>query len=58
MEPLVHNAGIDGYGPCAETGTALLEKERAVYGGTKGYVVTVSRTLAAEPDGAPVRDQG
>ncbi|MBI0376678.1 SDR family NAD(P)-dependent oxidoreductase [Streptomyces albiflaviniger] len=30
---------------------------RAVYGGTKGYVVTFSRTLAAELDGAPVRVQ-
>ncbi|MGW3989649.1 SDR family NAD(P)-dependent oxidoreductase [Streptomyces sp. NPDC004830] len=30
---------------------------RAVYGGTKGYVVTFSRTLAAELGGAPVRVQ-
>ncbi|MER5659778.1 SDR family NAD(P)-dependent oxidoreductase [Streptomyces mirabilis] len=104
VELLVNNAGINGYGPFAETDTALLEKVmavnvvaltrlaraavpgmlargrgavvnvastlafagslppdplpvRAVYGGTKGYVVTFSRTLAAELDGAPVRVQ-
>ncbi|MEW2288567.1 SDR family oxidoreductase [Streptomyces sp. NPDC047841] len=101
---LVNNAGINGYGPFAETDAALLEKVtavnvvaltrlaraavpgmlargrgavvnvastlafagslppgplpvRAVYAGTKGYVVTFSRTLAAELDGAPVRVQ-
>lgn len=101
---LVNNAGINGYGPFAETDAALLEKVmavnvvaltrlaraavpgmlargrgavvnvastlafagslppgplpvRAVYAGTKGYVVTFSRTLAAELEGAPVRVQ-
>lgn len=104
VELLVNNAGINGYGPFAETDTALLERVmavnvvaltrlaraavpgmlargrgavvsvastlafagslppdplpvRAVYGGTKGYVVTFSRTLAAELDGTPVRVQ-
>ncbi|MGP2440378.1 SDR family NAD(P)-dependent oxidoreductase [Streptomyces sp. JW3] len=31
--------------------------ERAVYGGTKGYVVTFTRTLAAELAGTPLRVQ-
>ncbi|WP_320779614.1 SDR family NAD(P)-dependent oxidoreductase [Streptomyces sp. CRN 30] len=31
--------------------------ERAVYGGTKGYVVTFTRTLAAELAGSPLRVQ-
>ncbi|MFC8373701.1 SDR family NAD(P)-dependent oxidoreductase [Streptomyces sp. NPDC057239] len=31
--------------------------ERAVYGGTKGYVVTFTRTLAAELAGTPLRIQ-
>ncbi|MGV9255669.1 SDR family NAD(P)-dependent oxidoreductase [Streptomyces sp. NPDC003697] len=31
--------------------------QRAVYGGTKGYMVTFSRTLAAELEGTPVRVQ-
>lgn len=31
--------------------------ERAVYGGTKGYVVTFTRTLAAELSGSPLRVQ-
>ncbi|MFG3151659.1 SDR family NAD(P)-dependent oxidoreductase [Streptomyces sp. NPDC048219] len=31
--------------------------ERAVYGGTKGYVVTFTRTLAAELAGSPLRIQ-
>ncbi|MEU6388123.1 SDR family oxidoreductase [Streptomyces sp. NPDC046939] len=101
---VVNNAGINGYGPFAETDPALLEKviavnvvavtriaraavpgmlargrgtvvnvastlafagslppdplpTRAVYGGTKGYVVTFSRTLAAELTPSPVRVQ-
>ncbi|CAL9392210.1 SDR family NAD(P)-dependent oxidoreductase [Streptomyces sp. enrichment culture] len=104
VEVLVNNAGINGYGPFAETDAGLLEKViavnavaptrlaraavpgmlargrgavvnvastlafagslppdplpvRAVYAGTKGYVVTFSRTLAAELDGAAVRVQ-
>ncbi|MFI0240589.1 SDR family NAD(P)-dependent oxidoreductase [Streptomyces sp. NPDC016845] len=104
IDVLVNNAGINGYGPFAETDPALLEKvlavnvvavtrlaraavpgmlargrgtvvnvastlafagslppgplpTRAVYGGTKGYVVTFSRTLAAELDASPVRVQ-
>ncbi|WP_318205633.1 SDR family NAD(P)-dependent oxidoreductase [Streptomyces sp. SCL15-4] len=101
---LVNNAGINGYGPFTEVGTALLGKvidvnvvaptvlaraalpgmlargrgavvnvasllafagalppgplpHRAVYGGTKGYIVTFTRTLAAELAGTPVRVQ-
>lgn len=101
IETLVNNAGINGYGPFAETDPALLEKviavnvvavtrlaraavpgmlargrgtvvnvastlafagslppgplpTRAVYGGTKGYVVTFTRTLAAELAASPV----
>ncbi|GAA2333386.1 SDR family oxidoreductase [Streptomyces kunmingensis] len=104
IDVLVNNAGINGYGPFAETDPSLLEKvlavnvvavtrlaraavpgmlarghgtvvnvastlafagslppgplpTRAVYGGTKGYVVTFSRTLAAELDGSPIRVQ-
>lgn len=100
----MNNAGINGYGPFAETDAALLERVmavnvvaltrlaraavpgmpargrgtvvnvastpafagslppcplpvRAVYGGTKGYVVTFGRTLAAELGGTPVRVQ-
>ncbi|GHF17242.1 short-chain dehydrogenase [Streptomyces spiralis] len=101
---LVNNAGINGYGPFAEAGPALLTKvidvnvvaptvltraavphmvargrgavvnvasllafagalppgplpHRAVYGGTKGYMVAFSRTLAAELAGTPVHVQ-
>ncbi|MFJ9041207.1 SDR family NAD(P)-dependent oxidoreductase [Streptomyces sp. NPDC102406] len=104
IEMLVNNAGINGYGPFAETDPALLEKvlavnvvavtrlaratvpgmlargrgsvvnvastlafagslppgplpTRPVYGGTKGYVVTFTRTLAAELDASPVQVQ-
>jgi short-subunit dehydrogenase len=101
---LVNNAGINGYGPFAEVGPALLTQvidvnvvaptvltraavphmlargrgavvnvasllafagalppgplpHRAVYGGTKGYMVAFSRTLAAELAGTPVHVQ-
>jgi short-subunit dehydrogenase len=101
---LVNNAGINGYGPFAETEAGLLTQvlavnvtaptvltraavpamlargrgavvnvasllafagslppeplpHRAVYGGTKGYVVTFTRTLAAELAGSPVTVQ-
>jgi hypothetical protein len=101
---LVNNAGINGYGPFAETDAGLLTRVislnvtvptvltraavpgmlargggavinvasllafagslppgplpvRAVYAGTKGYVVTFTRTLAAELAGTPLRIQ-
>lgn len=104
VDLLVNNAGINGYGPFAETGPGLLTRVlavnvvaptvltraavpgmldrqrgavvnvasllafagalppdplpyRAVYGGTKGYVVTFTRTLAAELAGSPVTVQ-
>ncbi|GAA2253329.1 short-chain dehydrogenase [Streptomyces ruber] len=104
VDLLVNNAGINGYGPFAEVGPALLAKVldvnvvaptaltraavpgmlargrgavvnvasllafagslppeplpyRAVYAGTKGYMVTFTRTLAAELAGTPVRVQ-
>jgi short-subunit dehydrogenase len=104
VDLLVNNAGINGYGPFAETEAGLLTQvlavnvtaptvltraavpgmltrgrgaivnvasllafagslppdplpQRAVYGGTKGYVVTFTRTLAAELAGSPVTVQ-
>lgn len=104
VDLLVNNAGINGYGPFAETEADLLTRvlavnvtapteltraavpgmlergrgaivnvasllafagslppdplpHRAVYGGTKGYVVTFTRTLAAELEGSPVTVQ-
>lgn len=104
VDLLVNNAGINGYGPFAETDADLLTQvltvnvtaptvltraavpgmlargrgavvnvasllafagslppdplpHRAVYGGTKGYVVTFTRTLAAELAGSPVTVQ-
>ena len=104
VDLLVNNAGINGYGPFAQTEADLLTQvlavnvtaltvltraavpgmltrgrgavisvasllafagslppdplpHRAVYGGTKGYVVTFTRTLAAELAGSPVTVQ-
>lgn len=104
VDLLINNAGINGYGPFAETEADLLAQvltvnvtaptvltraavpsmlargrgavvnvasllafagslppdplpHRAVYGGTKGYVVTFTRTLAAELAGSPVTVQ-